>query len=293
MRKPVLIEPINDTFDNVFMKVVGAETVQEPPAIITSQDNPLKKWLNKIHHSNNVELMNRMPAESVSVIVTSPPYNIRNSSGNGLKNGSGGKWPKAELIKGYDHAEGETDEDNLPHEVYVQQQREALTAMMRLLKPDGAIFYNHKWRVQNGLLQDRHDIVNGFPVRQIIIWQRAGGINFNPGYFLPTFEVIYLICKPDFVLTDKANRMTDIWQIPQSKGNPHPAPYPLELASKCIQASPGGVVLDPYMGSGTTALAAIALGREWIGIEKSQKYCNMADERIREYTKRMPPKLSL
>ena len=65
--------------------------------------------------------------------------------------------------------------------------------MMRVLKPTGAIFYNHKWRIQKGLLQDRADIVNDFPVRQIIIWQRAGGINFNPGYFLPTYEVIYLI----------------------------------------------------------------------------------------------------
>jgi modification methylase len=73
--------------------------------------------------------------------------------------------------------------------------------MMRLLTDDGAIFYNHKWRVQDGLLQDRNDIVSGFPVRQIIIWHRNGGINFNKGYFLPTYEVIYLIAKK--ILHDK------------------------------------------------------------------------------------------
>ena len=44
--------------------------------------------------------------------------------------------------------------------------------------------------MQDGLLQDRSDIVKGFPVRQIIIWQRDGGIDFNPAYFLPTYEVI-------------------------------------------------------------------------------------------------------
>ena len=48
---------------------------------------------------------------------------------------------------------------------------------MRVLKSDGAIFYNHKWRVQRGLLQDRSEIVDGFSVRQIIIWNRSGEIN--------------------------------------------------------------------------------------------------------------------
>ena len=78
--------------------------------------------------------------------------------------------------------------------------------MMRVLRNDGAIFYNHKWRVQDGLLQDRSDIVAGFPVRQIIIWQRAGGINFNPGYFLPNYEVIYLICKPRVQAGEESER---------------------------------------------------------------------------------------
>ena len=83
----------------------------------------------------------------------------------------------------------------MPHEEYVQWQRACLTEMMRLIPDTGAIFYNHKWRTQNKLLQTRNDIVDGFPVRQIIIWQRAGGHNFNNQYFVPTYEVIYLICK--------------------------------------------------------------------------------------------------
>ena len=97
--------------------------------------------------------------------------------------------------------------------------------MMRVLAEDGAIFYNHKWRVQGGLLQDRADIVEGFPVRQVIIWQRNGGINFNPGYFLPTYEVIYLIAKSQipFGAKSKANARLAI----KSK-NPHPYPFPVE-----------------------------------------------------------------
>ena len=157
---------------------------------------------------------------------------------------------------------------------------------MRVLRNDGAIFYNHKWRVQNGLLQDRQDIVHNFPVRQIIIWQRSGGINFNPGYFLPTYEVIYLIAKPQFKLTPKSNAYGDIWKISQETNNPHPAPFPIELAMRCIKSAGVGVVLDPFIGSGTTAIAAESLGQQWIGIDKSPRYCDLATERINSFFNR-------
>jgi site-specific DNA-methyltransferase (adenine-specific) len=238
-------------------------------------DSVMAQWLNKVHCGDCVTLMGKMPASSVGLIVTSPPYNLRNSTGNGMKNGSGGKWENAALLKGYD-----TSEDAMPHDVYVKWQRECLTAMMRVLRNDGAIFYNHKWRVQAGLLQDRADIVKDFPVRQIIIWQRSGGINFNPGYFLPTYEVIYLICKPDFKLASKANAIGDVWSIPQEADNPHPAPFPVELAQRCIESTTADVILDPFIGSGSAAVAAEACGRKWIGIDKSKDYCKIARERI-------------
>lgn len=244
----------------------------------------MEKWTNKMHCGDCIELMGRIPAGSVDLIVTSPPYNLRNSTGNGMKNGSGGKWENAALINGYHGYD-----DALPHEEYVAWQRKCLTSMMHTLHENGAIFYNHKWRVQGGLLQDRADILEGFPVRQIIIWQRSGGINFNPGYFLPTYEVIYMICKPGFKLASKANARGDVWSIPQSDNNPHPAPFPVELAQRCIQSTTAKICLDPFMGSGTTAIAAEALNREWIGLEISKEYCNLAAERIdaarRQYRK--------
>ena len=246
---------------------------------LTSQVG-IEHWLGKVHQGDCIELMNQMPAASVDLIVTSPPYNIKNSTGNGLKNGSGGKWPQAELIKGYAN-----HDDAMPHDKYVAWQRDCLDAMMRVLSDDGAIFYNHKWRVQKGLLQDRADIVDGFPVRQIIIWQRNGGINFNPGYFLPTYEVLYLIAKSNFRLAPKANAQGDVWQIPQESRNPHPAPFPLALAQRCVDSTNAKVVLDPFMGSGTTAIAAKNSRRQWIGIDVSEKYCELARERIKSINK--------
>lgn len=282
-----IIEPLNATFEQV-VKVISGAAAPELHAPVMGVHKKLGKWTGKVHCSDCIELMTQLPKESISCIVTSPPYNLKNSTGNGMKDGRGGKWPNAALQQGY-----ENHNDNMPHDEYVTWQRNCLTAMMRVLKNDGVIFYNHKWRVQGGLLQDRHDIVEGFPVRQIIIWKRAGGINFNAGYFLPTYEVIYMICKPDFKLAEGANKMGDVWEIPQVKGNDHPAPFPVELAQRCVEASPNGIILDPFMGSGSTAIAAINQDREWIGIELSKEYCTLANTRVAEYHKKVQPKLNI
>lgn len=223
------------------------------------------------------DVMKTLPSESIDLVVTSPPYNLRNSTGNGMKDGRGGKWANAALIKGYEDA---SFNDNMPHSEYVEWQRDCLTEMMRVLKPNGAIFYNHKWRVQAGLLQDRTDIVTGFPVRQIIIWRRKGGINFNKGYFLPTYEVIYLIAKKDFILAKGANSHGDIWEFGQEQNNPHPAPFPVALITRIISSTNATLVLDPFMGSGTTALAAKMLKRNFVGIELSKAYIDVAQERL-------------
>jgi modification methylase len=198
-----------------------------------------------------------------------------------MKDGRGGKWANAALVNGYHNYD-----DCMPHDKYVKWQRECLEQMMRVINDQGAIFYNHKWRVQNSLLQDRQDIVSGFPVRQIIIWRRKGGINFNAGYFLPTYEVIYLIAKKDFKLVPKANAYGDIWEFTQDMNNPHPAPFPVALIERIISSTNAKIILDPFMGSGTTAVVAKGLGRKYIGIEISPEYCKMANERLMQNIKR-------
>ena len=239
-----------------------------------------KDFLNKIICGNCLEIMKSMPDESVDLVVTSPPYNLKNSTGNGMKDGRGGKWSNASLINGYSHYD-----DNIPHDEYAKWQRACLTEMLRLINDDGAIFYNHKWRVQAGLLQDRQDIVQGFPVRQIIIWRRKGGINFNKGYFLPTYEVIYLIAKPNFKLAPKANAHGDVWEFTQEMKNGHPAPFPVQLIDRIISSTDAKIVLDPFMGSGTTAITAMENKRDYIGIDISPDYCKMAEKRIKKNKK--------
>lgn len=235
-------------------------------------------FLNKIICGDAVETMKQIPDSSVDLVITSPPYNLKNSTGNGMKDGRGGKWAHAALQNGYSH-----HNDCMPHDEYVKWQRECLTQMMRVIREDGAIFYNHKWRVQDGLLQDRQDIVSGFPVRQIIIWRRKGGLNFNSGYFLPTYEVIYLIAKPKFKLAPKANALGDVWEITQEMNNEHPAAFPIKLIDRMVSSTNAKIILDPFMGSGTTAISAINFDRNYIGIEISPDYCKMAETRIKRY----------
>lgn len=238
------------------------------------------EYLNKIICGDSLQIMRRLPAGCVDLAFTSPPYNLKNSTGNGMKDGRGGKWSNAALLNGYsDYG------DNMPNDEYAEWQRACISEMMRIVSDDGAIFYNHKWRVQGGVIQDRQDIVSSFPVRQIIILKRNGGINFNPGYFLPTYEVIYLIAKRKFRLAKGANSYGDIWEIGQEQNNDHPAPFPEELVERVLLSSNGKTVLDPFIGSGTTAAVAKRLGRNFVGIDVSQKYCENAAVRVAETQK--------
>lgn len=239
-----------------------------------------KDFLNKMICGDAVEVMKLIPDGAVNVVITSPPYNLKNSTGNGMKDNSGqsGKWANAALKNGYSH-----HNDCMPHNEYVKWQRECLNEMLRIIPDEGAIFYNHKWRVQGGLLQDRQDIVSGFPVRQIIIWKRKGGFNFNPGYFVPTYEVIYLIAKPKFKLSPKASGHGDVWEFTQEMRNEHPAAFPVALIDRIVSSTDADIILDPFMGSGTTAISAINSNRKYIGIEISPDYCEMAEERIEKH----------
>ena len=164
--------------------------------------------------------------------------------------------------------------------------------MLRVVKPSGAIFYNHCWRVQDGLFQGRADILEGFPLRQIIIWHRSGSQNHNRGYFVPDYEVIYVIAKAESRLVDDCSDGA-VWKIPQDQGLTVPdlPVWPVELPRRAIAATDAQVVLDPFIGSGTTAIAALLEGRNFIGIEQSARYVEIARQRVAEASNGAVPAL--
>ena len=86
----------------------------------------------------------------------------------------------------------------------------------------------------------------------------------------------YLIAKPDFRLVPKSNGVGDVWEFTQEMKNGHPAPFPVALIDRIIGSINAQIILDPFMGSGTTAIVAMGLKRNYIGIELSPDYCEMA-----------------
>ncbi len=222
-----------------------------------------------------------LPDESVDIVVTSPPYNLKTSTGNGMKDGRGSKWTSADkgLREGY-----AKHNDSMNREDYINWMNKVLSEIFRVLKPEGALFFNHKFRVQGGLMEG-HPFLEGFNVRQMIIWARSGGFNFNAGYFVPTYEVVYLMPKTpkgknSFKLKKGANKIGDVWRIHQETNNPHPAPFPVGLVDNILLSCEGSVVLDPFGGSGTVGVSAIKNGWDYILIDNSEDYCRMAENRI-------------
>ena len=71
-----------------------------------------------------------------------------------------------------------------------------------------------------------------------------------------------------------------MWRIAPDVGNEHPAPFPVALPARAIETTAPTVVLDPFMGSGTTLLAAQQLGVEAVGIDVSEAYCVQAATRL-------------
>lgn len=231
----------------------------------------LDECINNVIHGDCLQVMKTLPDKSIDLIITSPPYNMRNHVGGNIRCPNKG----LKLSYGYDNYD-----DNMPNDKYEKWQRACLDEMCRLIKDDGAIFYNNKNRMVKCLMLNRYEIMRGLPLRQIITWQKAGGISHNPQYFLPTTEQIYMICNRKFKLIKGANKLTDVWRVNQERKNPHPAPFPEELIERIVQSTDKKLILDPFGGSCTTAIVAKNNNRDFISIDMSLNYCKMQVKRI-------------
>lgn len=221
-----------------------------------------------IYHADCREVL---PSVSgVGLVFTSPPYNL---SGDGWSDHNH-VWDG--LADGYD-----THGDDMEHSEYRAWQQEVTQLCWDSLADDGALYYNHKPICRGGGAAKLpiELIAPGLPIRQIIIWDRGSGFNRNRMGYVPTQEWILMVAKPEFRVT--STTVNDIWRVPFEIGNEHPAPFPLSLARRAIATTAGpSLVLDPFMGSGTTLRAAKDIGRRAIGIDISERYCEIAAKRL-------------
>lgn len=252
--------------------------------------------ISETYNEDCLSAMRKLPSSSVSYVITSPPYNMGNSTGGGLKQykpnyridggmkarSGGGKWNSAALCEGY-----ESFDDNMPHADYVAWQKDVLTECWRLIDDAGAIFYNHKQRVFSGVCVTPLDYLPaGVTLRQIITWARTGGINFNQRFFMPTDEWIVILAKPGFKLKNRGvSGYGSVWNFSADFNNPHPAPFPYELPKRILDSvtTIDKPIFDPFCGSGTVRLAAYDFGYDFIGCEVSAKYCQLAEERFQRH----------
>jgi site-specific DNA-methyltransferase (adenine-specific) len=205
----------------------------------------------------------------VGLVLTSPPYNL---NGDGWQSGGAGKeW--AALAEGYaEHG------DAMPHAEYAEWQRRVLRSCWATLTDDGAIFYNHKPIARGDTVRLPLDLIPDLPLRQLIVWDRGSGFCRNLTHFVPSHEWVMVLAKPAFRINTRS--VDDVWRIPFETGAEHPAPFPLALAKRAIGSTDAQVVVDPFAGSGTTLVAAKSLGRKAIGIELTERYCEIAAKRL-------------
>jgi len=228
-----------------------------------------------------------IPRDSIDLIVTSPPYNV-DIQYDGFK-------------------------DDIPYEKYLEFTEKWLRKAYELLKPDGRMCLNipldkSKGRSEEGFQSVYADVVSiakkaGLKYFSTIIWnegnisRRTAWGSFasaSAPYVIAPVEVIVVLYKhvwkkrrkgiSDITRDEFISWTNGLWTF--SGENPkragHPAPFPFELPKRCIKLFSfiGDVVLDPFVGSGTTVIAAYLLNRAGIGIDISKEYCLRAKERL-------------
>ncbi|WP_299443898.1 site-specific DNA-methyltransferase [uncultured Rhodospira sp.] len=249
--------------------------------------SPLKT--DRIYQGDCVEVLDSLPAASVDVVFADPPYNLQ-LGGDLLR-------PNNSRVDGVDDAwdrfQGFADYDAFT--------RAWLTACRRVLKDTGTLWvigtYHNIFRVGTGL-QDL-----GFWVLNDVIWRKTNPMpNFRGTRFTNAHETL-LWCStgPEARYTfnyeamkalNDGLQMRSDWNLPLCTGPErlkdeagqklHPTQKPESLLHRIILASsnPGDVILDPFLGSGTTAAVAKRLGRRWIGIERDDSYVAAAWARV-------------
>ena len=128
----------------------------------------------------------------------------------------------------------------------------------------------------------------GWTLRSAVIWERLGNLGEPTAHDRPhrTYENIFIFAKSVkyYFNREALGNEEDIWTIAARPENPHShaAPFPMELVDRCLACGcpDDGIVLDPFLGSGTTTLAALRSGRSAVGIELNPNYCNEAEQRI-------------
>lgn len=245
--------------------------------------------LNTILDGDCIEVMNSLPEGSVDLIFADPPYNLQlkgqlHRPDNSQVDAVDDHWDQFSSFAAYDAFT-----------------KDWLKAARRLLKPDGAIWvigsYHNIFRVGTALQDAGYWILND------VVWRKSNPMpNFRGKRFTNAHETMIWASKQEggkytfnyeaLKALNEGIQMRSDWVLPICTGHErlknaggdkaHPTQKPQSLLHRALLATsnPGDVVLDPFFGTGTTGAVAKMLGRDFIGIEREQSYCDIAERRI-------------
>ena len=240
--------------------------------------------LNKIYNMDCLEGMRQLPDESVDAVITAPPYNVglyvsgdhyakRNNS---TRNGQAFNKYVGDMA------------DQMSMEDYYEWQCNVIDELLRISK--GVVFYNVQIVTGNkvAVLQ----ILGKYAgrIREVMIWDKqTAEPAMNPRTLNSEYELIIVFdqgdCKARQFRIGNFERgtMSNVLRIGKNRENDHRAAFPLLLPRTLIHyfTPEGATILDPFMGSGTTAVAAIKEKRQFIGFELSKEYFDKAEKRIK------------
>ena len=228
----------------------------------------MEKCMIDLRHGDCLDVIDDLITSGIVVdaIVTSPPYNIGNMHSNTTTHGSYAN-------------------NNMKEEEYQNWQIEFLNKCFKILSPTGSLFYNHKVRIRDGVAIHPLEWIfkSNFILKQEITWNMKKSANCDKVRFFPFSERVYWMTKDSKIKINNKKRLSDVWDcVPTSrrKDTGHIAVMPEQIALNCLEALDDGLVLDPFMGTGTTGIVCKSLGRDFIGIELDDTYFGIAKERI-------------
>ena len=236
--------------------------------------------LDKIYHEDCLTTMKKMPDNFVDLVFTSPPYNMNLRIRNG-------KYCSRQIVKEFS-TKYEGFDDNLPIDDFYKLHSKILTELLRVSK---IVFYNIQ--IVTGSKVAFFKMIGDFApyLKDIIVWDKNHGQPaMQNGVLNRRTELILIFERENAISRQFKNAkfdrgtLEDIWCIGRGKkiSKKHGATFPIELANKVIMnfTNKGNVIYDPFMGSGTTAVAAKQHGCSYIGSEISEEYIKIATDRM-------------
>lgn len=230
-----------------------------------------------------LEVLKTIPDESVDCILTDPPYNLGLFMHNRNTN----------LAKMRDNQFAYAGWDNIEYEEWCSNMREFLKECSRILKPKGTLISFMSIIKVESFIRFAEEV--GFYYKTTGIWHKKNPMprNMNLQFVNSTESWVYFINRGTFGTFHNNGKVvhdyleSSVTPLSEKKHGKHPTQKPLSIMKQLINltTNEGDIVLDPFMGSGSSCVAAALLNRNFIGIELNESYFDITSKRLEEVLK--------